>query len=138
MLKSPAWQDLSDKARLGYINIKFNHYGDNAKDIKCPFKTLVNRMAPATWAKAIRELQEHGFITLEQGSRGLGKLPNIYGLSGNWKDWGTAQFIKPIIPNSKDPDKGFSKLWKEDRKGMLKLRKNRQKKRKSITTVVHQ
>lgn len=127
---SPAYQDLSDKAKLAYQNIKFNHYGDNAKEIICPFSTLINKMAPATWAKVLKELQAHGFIVLIRETRGLGRIPNVYGLSNDWKHWGTDKFIKPKINHTPDPVKGFGVLWKQDRKKMLQLRQKRTKKGK--------
>lgn len=130
MQKSPAWQALPDKAKLAYQNIKFNHYGDNAKEIICPFSALINKMAPATWAKAIRELQVHGFIVLIRETRGLGRMPNVYGLSNEWRRWGTTEFIEPEINCIPDPIKGFGALWKQDRKKMLKLRRERTKKGK--------
>jgi hypothetical protein len=129
MLKSPAWQDLSPTTKLAYINIKFNHYGDNAKNIKCPFSTLVNTMSPTTWAKATRELQDHGFITV-QGSRGLGRKPNIYALSNEWRRWGTENFIKPKSVKHRDPIKGFSNLWETDRDRMMEIRQKRGKTKK--------
>ena len=128
MQRSLAYQDLSDKAKLAYQNIKFNHYGDNAKEIICPFSTLINKMAPATWTRVIRELQGHGFITLEQESRGLQKIPNKYGLSNKWKHWGTDQFVESKISCTTDPIKGFTKLWKQDREKMMQLRQKRVKK----------
>jgi len=87
MLKSPAWQDLSDKERSGYINIKFNHFGDNAKEIKCPRRSLVQQMAPATWTKAVAELVNHGFIKVVHQGCGYARIPNIYALSNDWKRW---------------------------------------------------
>jgi len=87
MLTSSAWQNLSDKERLGYINIKFNHFGDNAKEIKCPRRSLVHKMAPATWTKVVAKLVTHGFIKIIHQGYGYARIPTTYGLSNDWRRW---------------------------------------------------
>jgi hypothetical protein len=128
MLKSSAWQGLSNTAKLAYINIKLNHFGNNANKIICPYTTITNKMSPTTWAKATNDLVRHGFIVMVEETRGLGRLPNIYALSNNWKHWGTEQFIEPEINTAVDPNKGFTRLWKEDPERMRQMRKKRLKK----------
>ncbi len=60
--------------------------GSLSEPIFCPYTDMNGGMARATIAKAIRELEEKGFIERTQRG-GLYKRPNLYAFSGEWINW---------------------------------------------------
>lgn len=89
MVDSPAFSDLRPSSVVVLISILRRHNGmngDRADPIVCPYTAMKGKMAPATIAKAIRDLEEHGFIELVQHG-GLYKQPNGYALLYDWQRW---------------------------------------------------
>lgn len=128
LLTSPAYQYLSDKARLGLINVMHNWYGPNHKEFTCPFSRLINKMAPATWSRVQDELVEHGFVALTHQSKGLVNSANKFRLVNEWRRFGTPEFKKPKIRRATNPNNNFAKLWESNKKGMIKKRRDRKNK----------
>ncbi len=66
MLRKPAWRDLSANARAIYVEISMRYGGTGTNNGRIPYavrdaaKSL--RIGLATAARAIKELQDHGFI----------------------------------------------------------------------------
>jgi len=101
LVDSTAFNDLRPASVMVLISILRRHNGMNGdrKDpIVCPYSAMKGTMAPATIAKAIRDLEAHGFINrVQQG--GLYKQPNTYELTQEWRAW-------------KPPEKNRSQLQK--------------------------
>lgn len=83
MLESVIWQSLNHTAKCAYISILYNYRPDD-NYIVCARKKAVCPMSSGPWTRAIRELQEKGFIQIIH-SGGFGKNPNRYILSDSWK-----------------------------------------------------
>jgi len=60
-------------------------YRKRAAPIICPYECMNGSMGSATIARAIRELEEKGFIERTRG--GLMKQPNLFAFSGEWINW---------------------------------------------------
>ncbi len=130
MMDSLTWRSLSFSAVTAYINICYNIKGKSKmREIICTHSTLKNPMAKSTWRRAVVELIEKGFIDLVQGSSGLHRQPNIYGLSERWRFWGTSQFIPGDIQLLNDGGQ-LGRLWREDPQKMKKSLKKGQKSKK--------
>ena len=127
LLNSLAYKDLSDKARLGLINILYNYYGPNFSTFSCTYSTLINKMSSGTWARVQDELVEHGFIEIKHQSKGIVKSPNRFALSNKWERFGLVEFRKPKVSRVKNPNNNFQRLWKDKKNKMLEVRKNRGK-----------
>jgi hypothetical protein len=86
-LESGAWLDLSYPAMVAWIYLKKQKNTDDCEEhIKLPYGDPDNPLSKRTFARAIKELIQHGFIELEQKG-GLMKRPNIYKLSDKWETW---------------------------------------------------
>jgi len=89
MVDSPAFNYLRSSSVVVLISILRRHNGmngDRADPIICPYSAMKGTMAPATIAKAIRDLVSLGFIELVQHG-GLYKQPNSYALLNDWRNW---------------------------------------------------
>jgi len=89
MVDSPAFSDLRSASVIVLISILRRHNGmngDKADPIVCPYSAMKGGLAPATIAKAINDLETHGFIELVQRG-GLYKKPNSYALLTEWRNW---------------------------------------------------
>ena len=93
MIKSDAWQDLSCYARAAYIEIGAKQNGKNESDLSYTFQEASKIMHRNTYAKALNELVNHGFIDVVR-SGGLYNKCNIFAISGRWKYYGTDIFVK--------------------------------------------
>lgn len=105
MVDSPAFSDLRPASVMVLISILRRHNGmngDRTDPIVCPYSAMKGEMAPATIAKAINDLELHGFVELVQRG-GLYKQPNSYALLTEWRNW--------------KPDKNSSQLQKMKRAG---------------------
>ena len=89
---SEAFNSLSSSAIRVYLSIircknpKDGKKGTMSEPILCPYSVINGNMSNATIAKAIRELEEKGFIELARHG-GLMKQPNLYAFSGEWINW---------------------------------------------------
>jgi len=68
MLKSPAWDDLSAPARAIYIELERRYNGSNNGLIHYSAREAARdvKVSKGTAARALRELQAHGFIVVEK------------------------------------------------------------------------
>lgn len=89
MLDSQAFNDLKGSAVIVLFSIMRRHDGYNGTvddPITCPYSAMKCGLAPATIARALRELESHGFIErIVHG--GLEKNPNQYVFLEAWKKW---------------------------------------------------
>lgn len=89
MVDSSAFNDLRTSAVAVLLSIKRRHNGHNGtvdEPIKCPYSAMKCGLSSATIARALRELESHGFIERETHG-GLEKNPNRYVLLEEWKKW---------------------------------------------------
>ena len=89
MVDSPAFSDLRSASVMVLISILRRHNGmngDKTDPIICPYSAMKGGLAPATIAKAINDLEAHGFIELVRRG-GLFKQPNSYALLTEWRNW---------------------------------------------------
>lgn len=68
MLKSPAWNDLSAAARAIYVELERRYNGSNNGMIHYSSREAARdvKVSKGTAARALRELQAHGFIAVEK------------------------------------------------------------------------
>ncbi|HBR21985.1 MAG TPA: hypothetical protein DD713_05375 [Nitrospiraceae bacterium] len=86
MLKSPAWEKLSNSSRVTYIHIKSKCYSsDPTVDLTLSFNEMEKIMARKTFARSLRELEQSGFITITQRG-GLFRKRNFFKLSDDWRN----------------------------------------------------
>ena len=107
MMLSDAWQDLNDSARVIYLYMKAQRFGQ--KDVKdndymgesvtygkdCFYfnRGLLKKFGktdPTTCKKAIDNLISHGFIELVHDGKRT-RTNSIYKYSSNWKNWKISQ-----------------------------------------------
>jgi len=85
MTDSKAWKALSPKAVWVYIEMKKKYRGNNENNISLTYKEVEYKMSAATYSKAIKELENYGFINRVRPG-GLYKKCTIYGLSSRWQE----------------------------------------------------
>ena len=102
MFDSPAFNSLSHTAVRVLLSIMRRKNGANGTaeaPIECPYQSMNGDMAKATVAKAIRELEQKGFIELARRG-GLMKQTNLFVFSGDWINWreekSTSSKIEPV------------------------------------------
>lgn len=86
MLRSKAWQSLSNPARVAYVHLKAKYNGSNGKDLSLTYSEMEPYMSRRTFSRAIKQLINCGFIELVQHG-GLMRSPNIYALADDWKSY---------------------------------------------------
>jgi len=89
LFDSEAFNSLSHSAARVLLSIMRRKNGKNGTDdapIECPYPAMSGNMGSATIAKAIRELEEKGFINLARRG-GLMKKTNLFVFSGEWINW---------------------------------------------------
>ena len=86
LLRSPAWESLTNAARVAYLHIKLDENGYNEGLLKLPYSQAEKLMDKKTYAKALRQLQDRGFIVV-MSHGGLFKRCTEFGLSTAWRDW---------------------------------------------------
>jgi len=99
MFDSEAFNSLSGSAvrvLLSIMRCKNGSNGTSAEPIQCPYAVMNGNMGQATKARAIRELEEKGFIELAQHG-GLMKQPNLYVLSCEWINWRKKQNTSSVM-----------------------------------------
>ncbi len=84
MLDSPAWQLVGNPARVAYLHIKKQAKSDNPGELIFPYSEAEKLMTRKTYSKAIRELEEFGFIKRTQRG-GLYRKTNYFTLVDDWK-----------------------------------------------------
>ncbi len=84
MLQSKAWENLGNPARVAYIHMKGKLCNAHNKQITISYREMEKFMHKHTFAKATKELEENGFIGIEQKG-GLYRKRNYYTLIEGWR-----------------------------------------------------
>lgn len=85
MLKNPAWRSgLSNSAKVLYIHLKYKFTGQNNGEICLHYSEMEDFMAPATIAKAFRELEAKEWISVERRVGGQYRFTTYYRLTGKY------------------------------------------------------
>jgi uncharacterized membrane protein len=86
MLRSEAWESLSHPAKVAYIHLKEKCVSRDPGEITLSFKEMERIMRRHTFSKAIKELEQRGFILKEQRG-GLFRKRNFYRLTEQWRSF---------------------------------------------------
>jgi len=89
MFDSDAFQSLAHSSVRVLLSLKRRFNGKNGTHetpIECPYQAMNGGMSSATIAKALKELEEKGFIELARRG-GLMKRTNLFVFSGEWINW---------------------------------------------------
>lgn len=100
---SEAFNSLSGsgvRVLLSIMRCKNGSNGTHAEPILCPYSAMNGSMGKATKARAIREIEEKGFIELVRHG-GLMKQANLYAFSGEWINWRKKQKTSSVM----EPDR---------------------------------
>jgi len=110
LLASPAWNDLSLRARDTFVRLHTKYNGHNNGDLSITIselRSLGELKSPASLSRALDQLWSHGFILLtRQGHFGSARLCNLWAVttrkiddnskkgirgtdkpSNDWRDW---------------------------------------------------
>ena len=82
VLKSQAYEQLSPTEFRAYVHIKANHNGSNNGEIPCPYSQLEGIMARATISRALKGLENKGWIERNKCG-GMCRYYRLYKLT--WK-----------------------------------------------------
>ena len=99
MFDSDAFQSLAHSSVRVLLSITRRKNGKNGTDtdpIYCSYDSMNGHMGSATIARAIRELEEKGFIHRTQRG-GLMKQPNLFAFSGEWINWHEKQNATSVM-----------------------------------------
>lgn len=86
VLRSPAWEALTNAARVAYLHIRLDENGRNEGRLKLPYSQALRLMDKRTFSRALRQLQELGFIIVTKHG-GLYNQCSEFGLNTAWRDW---------------------------------------------------
>jgi DNA-binding transcriptional ArsR family regulator len=87
IIDSRAWQDLSNASRVALIHLKRKVFKANPGEISLSYNEMEKIMCRHAFAKALKQLEDVGFITKEQQG-GLFRRRNFFRLSENWRRYG--------------------------------------------------
>jgi hypothetical protein len=87
MLKSPAWEKLTNASRVAYVHLKAECKSSEAQDISLTYEKMKKIMYKRTYANALRQLETYGLIERTQRG-GLFNRPNLFRLSEEWRKVG--------------------------------------------------
>lgn len=85
MLKSTAWQNLTNASRVAYLHIKAKCVSFNPGELTLSFAEMEKIMDRHTFSAALKQLEATGFIIKTQ-SGGLYRRRNYFRLSDEWKN----------------------------------------------------
>jgi len=83
MLYEDAWKQLSHSEMIAYIYLKANYNGSNNGEIPFRYSSMKGVMSPATLSKALKRLQEKGWIAKTEHG-GLCRYYCLYRLTGKY------------------------------------------------------
>lgn len=93
VIDSPAWQDLTNAARVALIHLKRQVVNANPGELSLSYRSMSKIMDPHTFSKALKQLERLGFITKEQHG-GLFRRKNAFRLSEEWRRYGQSSTAK--------------------------------------------
>ena len=86
MLKSDAYKALTNASRVALLLLKAQMTSNDQNEVKFPYSHVEGYMQKRTFARAIRQLEEMGFIVKTQEG-GMYRRTNIYTFSYEWKSY---------------------------------------------------
>lgn len=86
MLKSEAWEAISNPARVAYVHLKGKCVTQNNDEITLSFDEMERFMDRHTFSGSLRQLEEHGFIIKTQRG-GLFRKRNYFRFTDQWKSF---------------------------------------------------
>ena len=112
LLDSPSFRDLTKTAMLVLLDFLSMCRYENRNVGKRKERTLINNgeltytfdmaekkgIPRASFGRAIRELIEHGFLSIREQGFGLYRSANRYALDERWVDWNTERFVEVKKP----------------------------------------
>jgi hypothetical protein len=84
MMKGPAWELIGLGAKVAYLHIKDKCISFNPGEVSLSYKEMERIMTRQTYARALRELEQYGFIKRTQRG-GLYRKRNYFLLIDDWK-----------------------------------------------------
>ena len=88
MLKSNAWQNLTNASRVAYLHLKAKSVSTNPGELTLSYVEMGKIMRGETFSKALKQLEAEGFILRTQRG-GLYRKRNFFRLSEEWKNQGS-------------------------------------------------
>ena len=85
MLKSAAWEAIGLGAKVAYIHIKGKCFSNSPGEVSLSYKEMERIMERRTFSRALKELEQYGFITRTQRG-GLYRRRNYFRLNEKWRD----------------------------------------------------
>jgi hypothetical protein len=123
LINSDAFRDLTQTAILVYLDFRLRmkifkktrnsppEITNNGELVYTYIEAEKAGISRPSFQRAIDQLIEYGFIYIAESGAGLFRSATLYGMSGQWKKWGTPSFT--IIPrprrNGLFPNVGFKK-----------------------------
>ena len=93
IIDSLAWQNLTNASRVALIHLKRKVVKPNPGEISLSYHEMEKIMNRHTFSKALKQLEEFGFITKEQHG-GLYRKRNFFRLSEGWRQYGQPSSAK--------------------------------------------
>jgi hypothetical protein len=93
IIDSLAWQSLTNASRVALIHLKRKVTNPNPGEISLSYGEMEKIMHRHTFAAAIKQLEEIGFVTKEQRG-GLYRRRNFFRLSEEWRRYGQPSSAK--------------------------------------------
>lgn len=88
MLRSEAWESISNAARVSYVHLKEKCITANPGEITLSFKEMERIMDRHTFSRSLSQLEARGFILKDQRG-GLFRKRNYYRFTEQWKHFTT-------------------------------------------------
>lgn len=85
-LKSDAWADLTNASRVAYVHLRSKCVSKDQTEVTLSFREMERYMDPKTYARALKQLIDCGFINREQRG-GLFRKRNFYTFPERWKTY---------------------------------------------------
>ena len=85
MLNSNAWACIGHPAKVAYIHIKAKCFSQDSGDLTLSYIEMERIMTKQTFARALRQLEQFGFIERTQRG-GLFRRRNYFRLIEKWKN----------------------------------------------------
>jgi len=93
IVDSPAWEALTNASRVAFVHLKRKVVNSHPSEISLSYREMERIMHRHTFADALRQLEEVGFITKEQHG-GLFRRRNFFRLSEEWRKYGRGSSAK--------------------------------------------
>ena len=93
IIDGEAWRALTNASRVVFVHLKRKVTNPNPGELSLSYKEMEKFMNRHTFAKALRELEQVGFISKKQYG-GLFRRWNFFRLSEEWRRYGKGSSAK--------------------------------------------